>query len=348
MRIIIVDDNTTNLALLCSMAGKLADVEVQGFTSSKAALANAQSSDCDLVIVDNIMPEIGGVELVTLLRQLPDYAHMPIVMVTADADRETRLAAIRAGANDFLAKPVDPVELRARITNLLAMRNAQRQLERRAEHLAAEVAAATEHLRQREEDMIYRLARAIDLRDNETGGHVVRVARVASLLAQELRQPEGFVQTLWLAAPLHDVGKIGIPDAILNKPGKLDEAEFKFMKQHTAIGASMLSGGGTDLAIMAEVIARGHHERWDGSGYPAGLKGETIPIAARITAVADVFDALCSVRPYKPAWPLEAARAEILRCSGTHFDPRCVAAFERAWCNIAPIYYQAETASNAA
>jgi putative two-component system response regulator len=348
MRIVIVEDNSTNLAVLCRLVARLDDVEVAGFASSRAALEDAQKSTCDLMVVDNIMPDITGLELVALLRRLPSHRVVPIVMVTADADRETRLAAINAGATDFLAKPVDPMELEARLTNLLALRTAQNQLEARSAALSNEVAEATEHLRAREEDMIYRLARAIEMRDDETSEHVVRVAQVARLIAAELHLDDDVIRTIWLAAPLHDVGKIGIADAILKKPGRLDPQETAAMRQHAMIGAQILDGGASDLIRMAADVARSHHERWDGRGYPQSIAGETIPLAARITAVADVFDALCSARSYKPAWPVDAARAEIERCSGTQFDPACVRAFLSAWDRIAPIYRNNPAAEAAA
>lgn len=338
MRVVIVEDNRTNLEVLTQLVRRMPAVIVQGFAEGSSALADAHVQTCDLMIVDNVMPGMSGLQLVEALRALPSHRHVPIIMITADADRPTRLAAIKAGATDFLAKPVDPIELGSRLTNLLALRSAQNKLQDRAVHLEAEVAEATAHLQQREEDMIYRLARAIEVRDHETGDHVERVARVAGILAKAMGHGAEFVRTLWLAAPLHDVGKIGVSDAILNKPGRLDCAELAHMRQHPTIGAEILADGASDMLRMAEQIARSHHEKWDGTGYPQGLAGEQIPIAARITAVADVLDALCSPRSYKPAWSANEARDEILRGSGTHFDPACTSALEKAWAQIAPIY----------
>jgi len=348
MRIVIVEDNRTNLEVLRQLASRLADVHVTGFTEAASALADAQQHACDLMIIDNVMPGMSGLELVKAIRQLPSHEHVPLVMITADADRSTRLAAIEAGATDFLAKPVDPLELRSRLTNLLALRRAQNQLQDRAVHLEAEVAKATQYLQRREEDMIYRLARAIEVRDHQTGDHVERVARVARIVAEEMGMGDAFVHALWLAAPLHDVGKIGIADGILNKPGKLDPDEMRLMRQHSLIGADILADGDSAMLQMARQIALSHHEKWDGTGYPFGQKGEEIPIAARITAVADVLDALCSSRSYKAAWTLEAAKTEILNCAGTHFDPACVAALVRAWPAIEPLYPRSDFASNAA
>jgi putative two-component system response regulator len=337
MRVVIVEDNSINLDLLCTMVGKLPHVAVQGFSDPALALADARQQGCDLLIADYVMPGISGLELIEAMRQLPSHAHVPMVMITADDDRAVRMAAIAAGATDFVTKPADPLELRSRVTNLLALRGAQNALADRAACLAAEIAEATRDLQRREEEIICRLARAIGFRDGDTGDHVDRVAQIARMLAEALGEDETFVRNLGLVAPLHDVGKIGVPDAILNKPGRLDPDELAIMRGHVGIGAKILAGGDSDLVQMAEAIAAGHHERWDGTGYPQGLAGSDIPLAARITAVADVFDALCSERPYKRAWPAEEAYAEICRCAGSHFDPACVAAFARSWPRIAPL-----------
>ena len=338
MRVVIAEDNSTNLAVLCSIVSRMDGVTCVGYAEPGEALADLMTEACDLAIVDFLMPGMNGVELIQAMRALPQHQHVPIIMITADADRALRLDAIAKGATDFLAKPVDPIELRSRVANLLALRAAQNELTGRAETLAEQVARATEHLQRREEEIVYRLARAIEFRDNETSEHVGRVAAVSRLIAEELQQDEAFIRVLYLAAPLHDVGKIGVPDSILNKPGRLDPAERAIMQTHAAIGAEILANGDSDLVRMAASVAASHHERWDGKGYPHGLSGAKIPLAARITAVADVFDALCSERSYKPAWPIETARQEIERCAGSHFDPSCVAAFERAWPRIEALY----------
>ena len=334
MRVLIIEDNATNLAVLCGIVGQMEDVICQGFTCPQKAMCDLLEQRCDLVIVDYMMPGMTGLELIASMRSLPAHQHIPIVMITADQDRQLRLNAIDTGANDFLTKPVEPVELRSRVRNLLALRQAQLALEARAHTLAEEVAQATDHLQRREEEIIRRLARAIEFRSNETGAHVDRVSEVSRMIAEELQLAPEFIRTLTLASPLHDVGKIGLPDAILNKPGRLDSGEIAIMRRHTLMGAEILSDGDSDLVRMAAAVAAAHHERWDGAGYPLGLKGQEIPLSARITAVADVFDALCSERSYKPAWPVDTARKEILRNSGSHFDPACVAAFDRAWPRI--------------
>lgn len=338
MRVVIVEDNATNLAVLCGIVRKMPGVSCEGFADPRLALENTRANEADLMIVDYRMPFLNGIDLVRASRALPSHAHVPIIMITADGDRKTRLAAVEAGVTDFLAKPIDPIELRSRVTNLLQLKGAQNALARRAEDLCREVEKATLHLQRREEEVIQRLARAIEFRDNETRDHVARVAAIARIIAEELGQSRAFVRTLFLAAPLHDIGKIGVPDAILGKSGKLDADEILAMRKHVEVGEQILANGDSDLIQVAAAVAGSHHERWDGSGYPRRLKGSNIPLAGRITAVADVFDALCSVRPYKPAWPIEAARAEIVACSGSHFDPACVEAFERGWSRIAPLY----------
>ncbi|MBU1305218.1 MAG: response regulator [Alphaproteobacteria bacterium] len=337
MRVVVVEDNSSILAVLCRMVGHIntaahADyIDCIGFTDPIKALTHLSSNGCDLLIVDYLMPGMNGVELIEAMRAMPEHTHVPVVMVTADSDRNRRMAAITAGATDFVSKPVDPVELRLRVTNLLELRRARNALAIQAETLTEQVAIATSHLRLREEEVVFRLARAIDLRDGATGGHVDRVAQSSKIIAEAMGMDAEFCRTLTLASPLHDVGKIGLPDAILNKPGLLTVDEVTVMRSHTTIGAAILAKADSELVQMAESIAIAHHERWDGTGYPHRLAGTEIPIEARITAVADVFDALCSARCYKRAWTLDEARAEIVRGSGSQFDPACVAAFESQW-----------------
>lgn len=280
------------------------------------------------------MPDMDGIEFTTALRRLDNYRNVPIIMVTSDMGRDTKIEAIRAGATDFLNKPFDPTELQVRVLNLLALRGAQVELADRAAWLSREVDLATTHLQEREEEIIWRLARAIEYRDGDTGEHVSRVALISQMIASKIGLSSSRCRIIYLAAPLHDIGKIAIADAILRKPGKLTAEEFAQMRNHVVVGGHILEKGTSDLIKTAELIALGHHERWDGAGYPNGLAGNAIPIEARIVAIADVFDALCSERPYKQAWPIEKAYAEILACSGTQFDPACVDAFRDIWPEI--------------
>jgi len=337
MRILIVDDSRSSLALLASVVGALPGVEISTRTNPLEALTLCATEQFDLVLVDHIMPEMDGVEVTRRLRAQANYRLVPIVMVTSDSDQTLRSDAIGAGATDFINKPFDRTELLARARNLLALRGAQIELADRAKWLTREVENATRHLVEREEEVIWRLARAIEYRDGDTGEHVSRVATISRLIAETMGLSGERCRTIYLASPLHDIGKIAIPDAILGKPGKLTPEELTEMRKHVSIGADILEDGSSDLIRVAQLIALGHHEKWDGTGYPQRLAGYDIPIEARIVAIADVFDALCSERSYKPAWPLDKARAEIMRLAGTHFDPSCVEAFESRWTDIAAV-----------
>lgn len=317
-------------------------VDITTFLSPVVALEAAERHQFDLLLVDNVMPDLGGIELTWRVRQIDGYRAVPIIMVTSDNDRLLRVEAFHAGVTDFINKPFDRIELLARVRNLLALRRAQRDLADRAEWLAREVEAATRHLALREEEVIWRLARAVEFRDGDTGEHVSRVANISRMMAEAMDLPAVHCRNIYLAAALHDVGKIGVRDAVLGKPGKLDAGEMEEMRRHVEFGGRILAEGDSDLIRMAERIALSHHERWDGTGYPNRLAGTDIPVEGRIVAVADVFDALCSDRPYKKAWPVADARAEIGRLAGSHFDPACVAAFEACWQAIAPMMVPAE------
>ncbi len=337
MRLLIVDDSRSSLALIGTIVKEALGDEPELCLSPISALEKCSQTQFDLVIVDHIMPEMDGVAFTTALRARPGYRTVPVIMVTSDLDKNVRIEAIKAGATDFLHKPFDPVELQARVANLLALRQAEVELADRAQWLTREVERATAHLLAREEEIIYRLARAIEYRDGDTGEHVSRVALISQLIAEGIGLSPDRCRMIYLAAPLHDIGKIGIADAILSKPGKLTPEEMAIMREHVTIGARILERGSSDLIRTAELIAQSHHEKWDGTGYPDKLSGTDIPVEARIVAIADVFDALCSERPYKKAWPIEKAYAEIVQCSGSHFDPECVAAFRAKWPEISTI-----------
>ena len=255
-------------------------------------------------------------------------------MVTALGEVQDRVRALDAGADDFLTKPVDPSELKARVQSLLKVKAFNDHMLHHQEELEAEVARKTEHLgtalRTIETatlDTIYRLSRAAECRDDDTGAHVQRVGHYATAMARRTGQTDAFVSMLMYAAPMHDVGKIGIPDRILLKPGKLDADEWKIMRTHTEIGATILGGSDSEVLRMAACVALTHHEKWDGSGYPRGLKGLEIPLPGRLTAIADVFDALCSRRPYKEPVTVEQALDIIRKGREQHFDPEVVDAF---------------------
>ncbi len=338
MRICAVDDDEIILGVITSVLSKLSDCDVEGIPDPRTALTRCQEVTFDLVLLDYRMVGMDGLEFLRHLRAAHEYRYVPIVMLTADQDRDLRLTAVKSGATDFLNKPFDPEELQLRVRNLVSLREAQLALEDRARHLDREIAKATGKLVKREEELIWRLARAIEVRDGNTGQHVSRVAKVSEIIARHLGMDSEYCRTLYLAAPLHDTGKIGIPDAILNKPERLTEHERVIVEKHTDIGGRILENGDSDLIRMAEEIALTHHEKWDGTGYGRGLSGDDIPLSGRIVAVADVLDALCTERPYKPAWSFDDARDEIHRLSGTHFDPDLIFAFEAGVSEIRQIY----------
>lgn len=338
MHICVIEDQRTTLNVIKSVLGRVEEYRVEGFSDPHQALVRCAETVFDLVLVDYKMPGMDGIACLKHLRKMPNYEMVPIIMLTADNDREVRLESVRSGAADFLNKPFDPEELRVRVKNLLSLRQAQLALADRARHLDQEVKWATKKLLETEEELIWRLARAIEVRDGNTGAHISRVASVSATIARHMGLSERFCELLYLATPLHDTGKIGIPDQILNKPGRLSDEEMKIVRKHTDVGARLLEDGRSELIHMAHEIALSHHEKWDGTGYNRGLKGQEIPISGRIVAIADVLDALCSERPYKKAWTFEDACAEILSQSGSHFDPDCIAAFEAGKQEIADIY----------
>ncbi len=327
MHIAIVDDNATNCILLRHLVRKTSECDVDLFQRSEDALEAFRTRSYDIGIFDYHMPGLNGASLIAKVREREVHSDIPLLVVTTFDEQEVRLEAIEAGATDFLRKPVNAVEFRARFRNILTVRRAQIALRDRAAWLEHNVNVATQRLSQREQEIILRLSRAAEYRDNETGQHTGRVAAYARDIAEALGCDSTFVALLHRAAPMHDIGKVAVADAILLKPAALTPDEWAVMKLHTEAGAAILAGSQSDLVQLGETIARSHHERWDGSGYPDGLAGEAIPLAARIVAVADVFDALTSRRPYKPAWTAEAARREIKNGRGTQFDPACVDAF---------------------
>ena len=326
--VMVVDDQSTGRAILEQVVRSLDErVIVEGFARPVDAVVWATRHVADLVLVDYLMPDMDGIEFVRRLRALPGYEHVPIVMVTVHDDRKVRYAALDAGITDFLTKPVDARECLARCRNLLTLRRQHLVLEDRRRLLEHMVEDATREVREREKETLLRLARAGEFRDEETGYHLIRMSRYSRLIANALALDRDEAETVELAAPLHDIGKIGIPDQILLKPAKLDAAEWQVMRRHPVIGHEILKGSASKYVRMGALIALGHHEKYDGSGYPNGLVGDHIPLCARIVAVADVYDALTSVRPYKPAWTTEAALEYVSSQAGKHFDPRLVEAF---------------------
>jgi len=326
--VMVVDDQSTGRAILEQVARSVDErVLVEGFARPVDAVVWATRHVSDLVLVDYMMPDMDGIEFVKRLRALPGYEHVPIVMVTVHDDRKVRYAALDAGITDFLTKPVDARECLARCRNLLTLRRQHLVLEDRRRLLEHMVEDATREVREREKETLLRLARAGEFRDEETGYHLIRMSRYSRLIANALGLEHDEAETIELAAPLHDIGKIGIPDQILLKPDKLDAAEWEVMRRHPLIGHEILKGSASKYVRMGALIALGHHEKYDGSGYPNGLVGDHIPLCARIVTVADVYDALTSVRPYKKAWTSEQAFDYVSSQAGRHLDARLVEAF---------------------
>jgi putative two-component system response regulator len=327
-RILVVDDQEPNVILLDRMLAQWGYDQVTTTTQSHEVPGLFATLQPDLILLDLQMPKPDGFELMDILRPQTDGPPaVPVLVLTADATQATRQRALTVGASDFLSKPLDPVEVRLRIGNLLETRRLQRDLLGQNQELEGRVRARTQDLERARLELLERLALAAEYRDDNTQEHAQRVGRTVALLARALGTTEPDVEVLASAAPLHDIGKIGIPDAILLKRAPLTPEEFGLMKAHTTIGAQILSGSEFAILNTAERIARCHHERWDGGGYPDGLAGEDIPQAGRLVALADVFDALAHERPYKEAWPMDRALAEIERGAGTHFDPEVVRAF---------------------
>jgi len=327
-KFLIVDDELANVRILERMLQGWGCLHVRSTTNSREALPLFSEFQPDLVLLDLMMPEPDGFAVMQQLRPLiADGDYLPVLVLTADTTVPTKHKALSVGATDFLTKPFDMVELSLRISNLVEARFLHLQLQNQNRILDEKVRERTRELAQSEIETIECLALAAEFRDDDTGQHTQRVGHTTALLAARLGVPEARAELIRRAAPLHDVGKIGIADGILLKPGKLTPEEFATMKEHAVIGAHILARHHTPMLQLASDIALTHHERWDGSGYPRGLVGEAIPLEGRLVAVADVFDALTHERPYKAAWPVAEAVAEIERQSGRQFDPGVVEAF---------------------
>lgn len=349
-KLMVVDDEPTNVKIVRRL------LELEGFsqfvttTDGRKAMALIRDERPDCVLLDLMMPFVTGLDVLDELRHDPKTAHIPAIILTAVTDHKVRCEALKRGATDFLNKPVDPAELAPRVVNVLTAKAYQDQLLRYNHDLEAAVRERTRQLEQAYREIGLVLARAAEYRDNDTGLHVVRVGRYARLIGEELGIVDDEADLLERAAQLHDVGKIGIPDAILLKPGRLTDEEFELMKRHctfgdrilqpytgdeqpaAAGGAGRLEGlgvGATPLLVLAHRIAMSHHEHWDGTGYPTGLQGEEIPLEGRITAVADVFDALSSKRCYKESFPVDECFDTMAEKRGNHFDPQVLDAFLR-------------------
>ncbi len=325
--ILVVDDELDIVNLLMTILKHVGFENVIATDRPMDAFRLYQDHRPDAVVLDLHMPGVNGLEL---LRQLTDFepnGYAPILILTGEHDPDYKNRALLSGARDYLVKPFMPVEVIARVRNMLEIRRLYRRTAERGQELERMVAQRTLELDKAYREILQRLGRASEYRDDDTGNHARRIGEYAALIGRGLHLEDEQVEHLRRASPMHDVGKIGIPDGILLKPGKLDAQEWETMKSHVEIGVRILSGATSGLLQVAEEIAQTHHEKFDGNGYPNGLAGEEIPLNGRLVAVCDVFDALTSERPYKRAWSVEDAVAEIARCKGGHFDPRIVDVF---------------------
>ena len=309
-RILIVDDEPSNLKLLDKILSSHGFQGLDMVTDSREVIAHYQAARPDLILLDINMPHLDGYQVMEQLRALNDPLMPPVVILTAQSGKDYLRQALASGARDYITKPFDRIELLMRVRNLLDAQLAHRMMYDQKNLLEEMVQARTEELLRTRLQIVQRLGMAAEFRDEGTGGHILRMSHIAALLARASGWSAAECELLLNASPMHDIGKIGIPDAILLKPGRFEPYEWEVMKTHAEIGGKLLEGDDSDLLCMAREIAYTHHEKWDGSGYPNGLAGDAIPQSARITALADVFDALTSARPYKKAWTVES-------CGGT-------------------------------
>lgn len=349
--VMIIDDERLNIEVVKAYLREEGFSNFLSTTHSASAVEMLREHNPDIVLLDINMPEVSGLEILAEMRRDPTLKLIPALVLTAANDPKIKLQALRLGASDFLAKPVDPSEMTLRVENVLAVKAYQDHLAEYSERLEEQVRIRTEELERSRQEAIHCLARAGEYRDDDTGHHVTRVGRYSALIASELGFSRDQVELIEQAAQLHDVGKIGIPDAILHKPGKLDPREYEIiqrhcgigrriinplsheesdrLKSHTSIGFQIMGSTHSPVLRLASVIAGSHHEKWDGTGYPHGLRGDEIPLEGRIVAVADVFDALSSARPYKKAFPLDQCMKILGEGRGKHFDPQVLDAFLR-------------------
>jgi len=327
-KVLIVDDETTGRTILSKIIQQVEnDVNVEAFDNPLEALDWLDNNHPDLIVTDYRMPDMNGVDLIRKIRERQGCQDIPIMMITVVSEKSVRYDALEAGATAFLTRPIDQIECRTSCRNLLKLHEQQSIIQDRADWLARQVEVATQQIVSREKETLLRLAKAGEYRDEETGYHVVRMAKYSRQIAEALGLSEKECDEIEYAAPMHDIGKIGIHDEILLKPDKFNQQEWLTMQQHTTIGHAILSNSQSRYIQTGSIIALNHHERFDGTGYPHGIAGKDIPLVARIVTVADVYDALVSTRPYKKAWTVADSQDYLEKHAGIQFDPVCVEAF---------------------
>ena len=325
-RILVIDDQELNIDVLTRILDRAGFTNFKSLTDPERFMQVFEEYSPDLVLLDLHMPRRDGFQILKDLAPHLSETFLPVLILTGDASGESKKTALSLGAKDFLSKPFDPDEVLLRIHNLLETRSLYHSLQIHNTELESRVRERTRELEMSQGEVLERLASAAEFRDGETSRHTERVGEISGQIARALGFSEDYANMIRFAGRLHDIGKIGIPDSILLKPGKLSPEEFAVMASHTAIGARILSGGSSEVVMLAERIAMSHHEKWDGTGYPHRLKGDAIPIEARIVSVADVLDALSHPRPYRAEWPRSSVLSLIQRGSGLHFDPAMVKA----------------------
>ncbi|OGP18717.1 MAG: hypothetical protein A2054_09895 [Deltaproteobacteria bacterium GWA2_55_10] len=331
-KILIADDDRFYIRIFSDLIADLG-FECIPAANGLEALEKARTHCPDVLIIDVVMPGMDGFEVTRRLKEDPATMYLPVVIVTSLADRDSKIKGLQSGADELLSKPVDETEFRVRLRNLLKVKKYEdflvehgRRLANEVEDKSVQLERAFTKIRKGYAETVYRLTLAAEQRDKETGSHIKRISLYSQLLARYLRLPEQAVEAIFFASPMHDVGKIGIPDSILLKPGSLTDAEFEIMRTHTTIGAEILKDSDSEILDTAREIALTHHERWDGEGYPRGLKGEEIPLSGRIVNVVDIYDAIRSPRPYKEGLDHETA-CKIILGHPERFDPVILKAF---------------------
>jgi putative two-component system response regulator len=328
-KILIVDDLIDNVLLLEGILIEAGYIFIQSITDPRETVRVYQEFKPDIVLLDLNMPHMSGMEVLKQLHEIEQETYPSVMILTAQTDHQSKLNALEAGAQDFISKPFDLMEITLRIKKMLEIKVLNKQLQAHNQSLEELVDLRTKELQETRMEAIHRLGRAAEYRDNETGMHVIRMSRYAARLAHEIGLSKEECDIILQASPMHDLGKIGIPDSVLLKPAGLDKDEWKVMQSHSEIGAKILSRGKNKLTKKARIIAQYHHEKWDGTGYPNGISGTKIPLDARIVAIADCFDALTSSRPYKKAWSVEDTMNEMDNSSGTQFDPALMGSFQK-------------------